>query len=135
MSENKELTASEDQQAIYDQLDLSEAARKAILTAKEAGYEPVFTKISGKEFVYKPVTRKQWRELRTRMSEAASKIDQDDDLAAAELREEELERLVRMCEVYYENSENLYAGTVDSLSDSILLSSGFGGAEVDPIRL
>ena len=45
-------------------------------------------------------------------------------------------KLLEISRIFYAGEiDDLPAGVVDSLSDLILLSSGFGGPEIEPIKL
>jgi len=119
---------------LYDSLGLSEKAKEAIDQAKEQKIDTLYTRIAGREYIYRPITRKEWRTLRERMA-ARTKEAEDNPEILALIKEEELESLVELARVYYENNDTMYAGVIDTLSDAILLSSGFGGVEFDPVRL
>jgi len=112
----------------------SEAALAASAGAKEQGYEPLYVKIAGKEFVYRFVERSEWRTLLKARNEAMAQAI--DDQAKLEVAEKEIESLLEVCLIYSTDPiEKLPAGTVQLISDAILVASGFGGLDAEPVKL
>jgi len=115
--------------------EISKAAGDAAAKAKEAGFAPIYTKIAGQEYVYRAVTRKEWREILAARN--AKLIAAGEDLAAQSvIQEDEMEGLVAMTLLYPTfNPDTIPAGTVQSLSDSVLMESGFAGPDMEAVRL
>lgn len=114
---------------------ISEEAREVAKQLKEAGYEPMLTRIAGKEYVYRGVTRKEWREIldaRNKKLVAAG----EDLVKQAEIEENGIEELAKLCVAYPSmDISKQPAGVYQALSDAILLESGFTGPQIEPIRL
>ncbi|RMG69778.1 MAG: hypothetical protein D6710_08305 [Nitrospirae bacterium] len=115
---------------------VSEQAQAAADRLKEQGYTPVYTVIAGQEFVFRPITRAEWRELIRRRNQQAAEAG-DNQIAIAEIQEDSAEEFTKMAVVYPENFDvsKAPAGIVNSLSDAILLESGFAGPDVEPVKL
>lgn len=134
-SEIEEVAPAAREMTVEEQLGLSERGAKELESAKERGIEPFYTRINNKEFIYRAIKRSEWRKLRARVQKKAEEAA-GDDAKLMEVREEELEQVILIAEVYYEqSSEDLPAGTFETLTDTILLSSGFGGVDIDPVQL
>ena len=114
----------------------SPEANSAVKAAKANGINPVFITIAGGTYIYKTITRKEWRQLRKDMQAKLVEAGEDEE-KLLDVKEDELLKLLNLAKVYYQegNIDDLPAGVVDSLADSILISSGFGGAEIEPIKL
>ena len=102
---------------------------------KAEGYTVASVPVGGTTYVFRAVTRSEWRKL---LSERAGMLKDvgEDPGKMLEIQENESERLVDMCVVYPKiNASNMLAGAVVSLSDQILLLSGFGGPDLEAKRL
>jgi len=117
------------------QSTVSAEVQAAADKAKEEGLEVVYTRIAGKEFLFRPVDRSEWRQLISRRNKLL--MDAGEDQAkAVEIQEDEMEELVRSCLLFPEvEVEKLRAGVVGTLGDQIMFESGFGGADIEPVRL
>jgi len=116
------------------EVTVSDAAKAAAENAKAEGYEPLYTKIAGKEFVYRALERAEWRALvkaRNQSMEAAKT-----DLEKAEVAEQELEEILKVCLVYSSQPiEKLPAGSIQAVCEMIMADSGFAGPEIQTIKL
>ena len=114
----------------------TEAAQAAVTQAKAEGFEDVSgVYIGGKEFVFRPVLRSEWRGLLRKRNEALLAAGED-ELLKAEVQENEFEDLLNICLLYTPISiSKLPAGTVQVLADAILMASGFGGLDTQPVAL
>jgi hypothetical protein len=109
--------------------------RKALEECAAEGYDVASVMVAGKEYGFRAVTRREWRKL---VAERNSKLEKlgDDMARAVEVQEDEIEALIDLCIVYPKvAAEKLLAGVVDTLSTEILTLSGFGGADMEAMRL
>jgi hypothetical protein len=114
---------------------VSKEAKKAAADAKTEGFQPMYVKISGNEYVYRGVTRQEWRDLLQRQNLKIAESGEDAVKIAA-IKEDEMEELVKASLIYpTEVNDNIAAGVVQSLADAVLLESGFAGPEMEPVRL
>lgn len=132
---------------------VSKKAQAAATAAKKTGVRPVYVTISGREYVYRGMTRGEWADLRRDISAIMAKLQTELapvegdapkvvaekvaklEVAMGDLRENEMEKVVALAKVYYENEEGMGAGVVETLTDLIMQESGFGGPELEPVRL
>jgi hypothetical protein len=116
-------------------MELSTEIKEAVEKAKASGFEVELAEIGRKQYAYRPVTRTEWKSLLKRRNENLAKVG-DDEVAKAEIMEEEFEYLLSVCLVYcHTDVAKLPAGTVQTLADAILAMSGFGGLDSEPVRL
>jgi len=114
---------------------ISAAAQAAATAAKENGYDVEFVLIAGKEYVYRPIVRSEWRKLMKERNELMAALEED-KLAQAEALESEYEKILSLCLLYSSvPMANIPAGAVQTLGDAILSLSGFGGLDMTPIKL
>jgi hypothetical protein len=120
-------------QEIQTRNNISEGAQAAADKAKEEGFEPMFIIVAGQQFVYRPMSRKEWRQ-HLKKQNVAIKAAEEDQTAIFEVQEDAKESLVEFALIYQE-SKVMPAGAVEILSDAILIESGFGPPDTEPIRL
>ena len=115
---------------------ISKEAQAAADAAKEQGFQPMYTLISNQEYVYRGITRAEWRELLDRQNVKVAEVGED-PVKIASIKEDEMENLVKAGILFPDLSDGTQfgAGVVQSLADAILLESGFAGPEVEPVRL
>jgi hypothetical protein len=115
---------------------ISAEVQAAADKAKAQGFQPVYVKISGQEYLYRGVTRQEWRDLLQRQNQKIAAADEDLVKIAA-IKEDEMEELVKTALMYPSLPANgsIGAGVVQSLADAVLLESGFAGPEMEPVRL
>jgi len=106
---------------------LPEEAKEVVERAKAAGKRPYWVVINGITFVYRPVTRREWRNLMREQNEALSKTI-DDPVGQLEVKNDYTELTVKTCMIWSEVpiDDDLGAGYVDSLCEAVLVDSGFG---------
>jgi len=116
--------------------EISDAAQAAADKLKTEGFQPMYTVISSQEYIYRGITRQEWRDLLDRQNQKLAEAGEDAVKAAA-IKEDEMENLVKVGLAYPVLSSNTQvgAGVIQSLADAILLESGFAGPEVEPVRL
>ncbi len=116
-------------------VQVSEKAKLAAEEAKAKGLEVHFAKVAGKEFLFKPINRTEWKSLLRKRNEAMTKAG-DDELKKADVLEQELESLLDIALLYSTDPiESIPAGAVQSVCDAIMVASGFTGLESEPIKL
>ena len=117
-------------------MSASKEAKSAADKAKEDGFQPMYTVVAGQEFVFRGVTRSEWRELLDRRNAKVQEAGEDPVKQAA-IQEDEMEHLCQIATIFPSefDNEKMGAGTVQALSDAILIESGFAGPEVEPVRL
>ena len=115
---------------------ISKKAQAAADAAKSDGFQPMYTMISNQEYVYRGVTRSEWRELLDRQNKKILEAGED-PVKVASIKEDEMENLVKAGLIYPElgDDSQVGAGIIQSLADAVLLESGFAGPEVEPVRL
>lgn len=125
-------------------MTVSKEAQAAADALKAKGGSPIYIVIAGTEFVYRPINRNEWRELKDSMTRKIAEFqgnekDPDSPEAAIkldQLREEEMVKVMEIAKVYYADSiDDCPAGVVDALSNAIMESSGFAGPETMPQKL
>lgn len=114
--------------------ELTQEVKIIVEKAKSEGFQPVLISIAGTDYIFRPVTRKEWRELLVRRHNKAMAA-KDDPLKLSEIQQDEMESLVNTCLLHPKLDEKCPAGVIESLSDSILIESGFQPAENEPIKL
>jgi peptidyl-tRNA hydrolase len=118
---------------IQNRAGISVEARAAADIAKSEGKEPCFIVAANRQFVYRPLGRKEWRHQLKAQNEKIAAAG-DDIVSIAEIKEDAKEEMVKSALIYTEVTD-LPAGVVEVLADAILLESGFGPPESEPIRL
>lgn len=115
---------------------LPEGVREAADKAKKEGLRPYWVTLNGISFVYRPIKRKEWRELTRKQNKELIDVGED-QLALAEIKSKYVEEIVGMCVLWSEIpvDDNLGAGYVETLSDAILIDSGFGTPDVPSIEV
>ncbi len=126
--------------------------------AKQAGHSVFSVKIAGRVYVYRSINRKEFRDLRDSLAKKAENIKNTAKIAAektkeevnqaavdisvANLKEEGEEEMVLLGLISHptitrSELDNFPAGIIASLSDKILMASGFGeeAEEEAPIAL
>jgi predicted HNH restriction endonuclease len=129
----KSLDVLELYQEIQDRNNISDEAKAAAEKAKAEGLVTMFIVIAGTQYVYRPINRKEWREHLKTQNKAIAEAGED-KVKIFEVQEDAKEALVEAALVYNESSV-VPAGAIDILSDVILIESGFGPPETEPIRL
>jgi hypothetical protein len=114
--------------------ELTKEVSEIVQKAKTEGFQPVLVTIAGVQYIFRPVTRKEWRELLIRRHNKALAA-KEDPLKLAEIQQDEMESLVNTCLLHPKLTENCPAGVIESLSDSILVESGFQATDTEPIKL
>lgn len=120
---------------LHAKAEASEDALAEIEKHKKAGYEPVYLRVSSIEFLYRSLGRKEWRKQIRTQNEAIVEA-KDDLIKIAEAKEDAKEDLVASALLWQSTKRtDLPAGAIEVLSDAILLESGFGPPETDPVKL
>ena len=112
---------------MVDKENTSSNVQEAAEQAKKDGFRPYCVSINGQNFVYRPIKRSEWKGLTRRQN--TELIDaQEDPIKLTEIKEKYIEEIVQMCVLWSEVpvDDNLGAGYVETLSDAILIDSGFG---------
>lgn len=118
-----------------DNIVLTAEAQQAVADAQIAGFDVMAVTIGGKMYVYRPILRAEWKGLLRKRNEAMQAAGED-DLKKADIMENELEELLKICLVYAPMGiEKMPAGTVQNLADAVLAVSGFAGLDTEPIKL
>ena len=116
-------------------MTVSKEAKTAADEAKKSGFKPMYVVVAGAEYVYRGVTRKEWR-LHLEERNSLLKEAEQDEVRQAEIQEEAMESIVGIALIFPEfNKDTFPAGAIQTLSDNILLASGFGGPDIDPVEL
>lgn len=114
---------------------VSEAVALKAEEFKKLGFEVTYTKIAGREFLFRPIVRSEWKLLLKKRNEAM-KLVQDDDVKKAEVLEQELENLLSVSLLYpKDNLDTIPAGAIQTLADAVMVASGFAGVDTEPIKL
>jgi hypothetical protein len=120
--------------------------QKLVDQAKKAGHRVFSTSIAGKAYIYRSISRAEFRELqKIVLSETAQlreiESPEEFELKSAEVKDRNEDRLVAMGLVHPVAESELdianvasAAGVVTTLSDLIMTASGFG-AELEPTEL
>ena len=110
-------------------------AQKALDDAKALGLRPSYIIIANQEYIYRGINRKEWREIVSKRNNAI--IDADEDqVKIADIQEDEVEFITSLCLLYPEYDTNtIGAGTVQHLADLVLFEAGFGGPEIEAVKL
>lgn len=129
------LSVDELQEELQHRASPSNEALKAIEKHKGEGFEPVYLRVSGIEFVYRSLGRKEWR-VQIKTQNDIIIAAGEDLVAIAEAKEDAKEEMVASALLWKGTKrEDLPAGAVEVLSDAILLESGFGPPDTDPVKL
>jgi len=121
-----------DEQIVKD-LELSTPATEAANKAKDNGQDPQFLVIGGKEYIYRGLTRKEWRKQVKKQNQQV--VDAGEDVVkVSEIQEDAKEELVNLCVIYKKDKE-FSPGAVETLAEAILVASGFGPPDTDPVAL
>lgn len=114
---------------------LSEEAQKALDVAKEKGLRPSYIIIANQEYIYRGINRKEWREIVSKRNNAIMAAEED-QVKIADIQEDEVELIAGLCLVYPEYDINtIGAGTVQHLADLVLFEAGFGGPDIQAVKL
>ncbi len=118
---------------IQNRAGITPEAKAAADKAKENGIQPSFIVAANRQYVYRPLGRKEWRtQLRVQNEKIAAAGE--DLVAIAEIKEDAKEEMVQSA-ILYQEGDQLPAGIVEMLADAILIESGFGPPDSEPIRL
>lgn len=131
--------------------------QQLINDAKSVGHSVFSVKIGGKTYVYRSINRKEFRELQDSLAKKAEDIKNaakalgkpkedlvqtDIDAKIARLKEVGEEQMVMLglistTPITPQELDNFPAGVITSLSDKILIASGFGeeAEEEEPVAL
>ena len=98
-------------------------------------HDPIYLRVAGIEFVYRSLGRREWRTQIKQQNEAI--IEAGDDLVGVAEAKEDAKEIMVDSAVLWKSSKlkELPAGAVEVLSDAILLESGFGPPDTDPVKL
>ena len=112
--------------------EVKEASEKA----KAEGLTPYWLSINSYSFVYRPITRKEWKTITRDQNKEILEADEDLE-KQLDIKNHYTELLVKNCLVYSDISvdESFGAGYVDTLFEAILVDSGFGQPDQPSIRL
>lgn len=118
-----------------DQPKPSKEAKAAITAGKKEGKAPLFMTVAGREFVFRAVTRSEWRSLVASRNQKLLEAGED-QAKVVEVQEDEVEELVKLCLLYPAfDLDSLGAGVVQHVADAILYDAGFGGPDIQAVRL
>lgn len=120
-----------------DEVDgASKAVLEAVKTLKEEGWDPTYVKIAGREYLYRAITRKEWRDILISRNKRFAEAEGDEN-KILEINEDEQDKLVQMATLFPLNFDvsKAPAGVISTLSDSILIESGFNGIDMAPEKL
>ena len=108
----------------------------AVEGAKKAGLRPYWIMLNGFHFIYRPINRKEWREM-TRSQNKEMLAAQDDTEKQVDIKNEYTEKTVIQCLIYSDIpvDDSLGAGYVDTLFDAILVDSGFGQPDMPSVNM
>jgi hypothetical protein len=130
------VTLEELRAEIQSRMIVSDEAKAAAeeLKSKDKNLEPVYIRIGDREFLYRALYRKEWRqqifEQNKRVAEAG-----DDQALIMEITEDAKEAMVGSAILWCSNEGEMPAGVVEVLSDAVLYESGFGPPETEPVKL
>jgi hypothetical protein len=129
------LTIEELREEMRTRAGLSDIAKAEAKSAKKAGFAPSYLRIGGREFLYRALGRKEWREQIK--AQNVKIVDAGEDhVLIAEIKEDAKEDMVKAGLLWTELGDSeMPAGTIEMLADAILLESGFGPPESEPVRL
>lgn len=114
---------------------LSEEAKAALKKIKAEGHRPSYIIIANQEYIYRGINRKEWREIVSKRNQRIVEAGEDQAMIA-EIQEDEVELITSMCLLYPEFALNsIGAGTVQHLADLVLFEAGFGGPDVQAVKL
>lgn len=114
---------------------MSSAANDAVVQAKTDNKTPCFVILNGHEYIYTGLTRAQWRAHNKKQNELLVTAQEDQDLVLMEeIKEDAKEELVHS-QVLFSDEKVISAGAIEYLADFILMESGFGPPEMEPVRL
>lgn len=115
--------------------EMSEKARKMVDLAKSQDKSPCFVILNGHEYVYTGLSREKWREHNKKQNQLLVQAQEAQDLVLMEeIKEDAKEDLVKG-QVLFTSEKVISAGAIEYLSDFILMESGFGPPEMEPVRL
>ena len=104
-------------------------------TAKEKGQAPVYMRVANIEFLYRSLSRKEWRKQSKEQNVSITEAGED-LVQIAEVREDAKEKMVKLATIWSSHKgKDLPAGAIEVLADLILLESGFGPPESEPLRM
>lgn len=113
----------------------SKEATDASKVFKDKGLNPVYIRVANIEFLYRSLARKEWRKQSKEQNIAITEAGED-LVQIAEVREDSKEKMVKFAVIWSSyKSKDLPAGTIEVLTDLILLESGFGPPDSEPLRM
>lgn len=113
----------------------STEATEASKEFKKKGQTPVYIRVANIEFLYRSLARKEWRKQSKEQNLAITEAGED-LVQIAEVREDSKEKMVKYATLWSSHKgKDLPAGAVEVLADLILLESGFGPPESEPLRM
>ena len=114
---------------------MSDAAASAAKQAKGEDKTPCFVILNGHEYIYTGLSRAQWRAHNKKQNKLLVSAQEAQDLVLMEeIKEDAKEQLVNS-QVLFSSEKVISAGAIEYLSDFILMESGFGPPEMEPVRL
>ena len=122
-------------------MQLSKEIRKIVNDAKSAGQAPIMATIAGQEYIYRSINRAEWRSVMVERNKGLKELEELGEAATdeqlAEFEDTQMKAIIDVACLYPSDMkpDSLPAGALQSLSEYILQESGFGGAEVEPIKL
>lgn len=137
MDNQIEIEVEEEEEEVVQELDtIPEDIKKAVNSAKENNQRPYWIMLNGFNFIYRPITRKEWRDI-TRAQNKEMIAAQDDSERQVDIKNEYTEKTVTQCLLYSDVpvDDTLGAGYVDTLFDAILVDSGFGQPDMPSIDM
>lgn len=123
------------EEEVVEELKLSEEAEAALEAIKKTHRAVNYVIIANQEYIYRGINRKEWREI---VSERNKRIveAEEDQAAIAEIQEDEVELITSKCLLYPEFAlDDIGAGTVQHLADLVLFEAGFGGPDIQAVKM
>ncbi len=115
---------------------ISKETQARIDEAKANGCTVMSVPINGEQFIYRSFNRLEWRGIQKQINELAPKDPNASQVGIKELGEELIVRC-GLIEPVLDNTGilSLGAGRVSQLAELMLVASGFGGLEAEPVKL
>jgi hypothetical protein len=115
-------------------MEISKEVKTKAAELKKEGIQPVYITIAGKEYLYRYLTRSEWRQYQGSLNEKMANAETDVQKSA--ISEMGLEDICSLGLLYPElDLEKIGAGVINTLADNILFESGFGGPDIEPQQL
>jgi hypothetical protein len=115
--------------------ELSKEVKAALDTIKKEGHRASYVTIANQEYIYRGINRKEWREIVSKRNQRIVEAGEDQAMIA-EIQEDEVELITSMCLLYPEFAlESIGAGTVQHLADLVLFEAGFGGPDIQAVKV